>query len=113
MAGVRRVGSNSAQRAKMIPSSKKKKAAPAPKGRVAGAKGVNRQSVSSKVEKKRGNRPSKTAKAQDTKKAVKPQKRKKVAKTMERQAKKARVLPVKRHTVTHASHPKVRVYICM
>ncbi|KAI8105517.1 hypothetical protein M9434_000102 [Picochlorum sp. BPE23] len=56
---------------------------------------------------KRVNRPSKSAKVQNTtKKAAKPQKRKKAAKATERQTKKARVLPVKRHIVTHVSHLK-------
>eukprot|EP00889_Picochlorum_renovo_P001183 jgi/Picre1/28213/NNA_003619.t1 len=63
---------------------------------------------------KRVNRPSKSAKVQNTtKKAAKPQKRKKAAKATERQTKKARVLPVKRHIVTHCLIPRKRgLYSC-
>lgn len=104
---ARRVGSNSGHRGR--PSARMtKKTARAPKDSVDEEKKVGKRT---KGVTKRVNRPSKSAKVQNTtKKAAKPQKRKKAAKATERQTKKARVLPVKRHIVTHVSHPKVRVF---
>lgn len=121
---ARRVGSNSGHRAR--PRARlAKKAAHARVGNVTEEDKVEEQSIRTKRVNKRVNRPSKAAKVQTTKKAAKPQKRKKAdkaqttdkvakpqkrkdtSKTSERQAKKARVLPVKRRTVTHVSHPKV------